>query len=497
MVRLAATSLSAVLYAWAFPPDAHRELAWVALVPLLLAVRGASVGRAFALGGLWSVASAYVLNDWFPRAVSSYFHGSPGVSALLFLGVSTLTAGLEYGAFAVWHRGTVHISTAVRPLVVAAGWVAADLGRVTFLGGDPWALLGYSQVGLLPLAQIAEVGGVHAISFVVVAANVALAEMCRFRATWSGAVTAATLTGIVLCFGFYRLHTIDLTAGPPIPVSIVQGNLDVGSQWREEFYGLNLRQYLDLTAKVVRQSGSLVVWPESAMTFFLDGEPAYQRAIGSTLAGVEADLIAGGPRVLPGSDRYFNSAFLIDATGRVRAHYDKQLLIPCAEFFPLRIDILRRSFGRVREFTPGELSTLLPTRAGAAGVLICNEAFFPGPAAEHVRKGAQFLVNIANDSWLRDRKFSEPAFDMVTLRAIEQRRWMIRASTAGPSGIIDPLGRVVARTRWGTADTLRGTFRSREGLTTYATVGDMFAIACCIVAALVWCRAPASHDGTL
>ncbi len=110
----------------------------------------------------------------------------------------------------------------------------------------------------------------------------------------------------------------------------------------------------------------------------------------------------------------------------------------------------RRRFGRVREFTPGAGSTLIDTPAGHAGVVICNEGFLPEPAAERVRRGAAVLVNLANDSWLQDPKFSEPAFDMVTLRAVEQRRWLVRASTGGPSALVAPVGRVVAGTALGT-----------------------------------------------
>src|SRR5262249_49481331 len=138
-----------------------------------------------------------------------------------------------------------------------------------------------------------------------------------------------------------------------------------------------------------------------------------------------------------------NSAFHVGPDGTIRGRYDKQLLLPFAEYFPLGgIDLLRRNFGRVREFVSGGDATLLDTAAGRVGVVICNEAFFATPAADRVRAGATLLVNLANDSWLAAPKYSEPAFDMVRLRAVEQRRWIVRASTAGPSGLVDPLGRI-------------------------------------------------------
>src|SRR5262249_61083767 len=105
---------------------------------------------------------------------------------------------------------------------------------------------------------------------------------------------------------------------------------------------------------------------------------------------------------------------------------------------------LRRRFGRVRQFTPGGPAELLDTDAGRAGVLICNEAFYGRLAAERVLAGATWLVNLANDTWVSDPQFSRMALDMVRFRAIEQRRWLVRASTWGPSALVDPAGRVTA-----------------------------------------------------
>jgi apolipoprotein N-acyltransferase len=103
---------------------------------------------------------------------------------------------------------------------------------------------------------------------------------------------------------------------------------------------------------------------------------------------------------------------------------------------------------------------------------------FPELVTARVRAGATFLVNLTNDSWLNDVQFSAQAFDMARLRAVEQRRWLVRASTSGPSAIVDPFGRVVAETRPFTRDTLGGTIQPSANLTPYARVGDAFAIGC-------------------
>jgi apolipoprotein N-acyltransferase len=122
---------------------------------------------------------------------------------------------------------------------------------------------------------------------------------------------------------------------------------------------------------------SLVVWPESAMTFFLDEEPAYRRAIAAVLSPRGVQLVAGAPRAIDATRATFsNSAFLLGRDGEILGRSDKQRLLPFAEYFPLSIDALARRFGRVRQFTAGGPAAPLDTDAGRAGVLICNEAFY-------------------------------------------------------------------------------------------------------------------------
>jgi len=254
----------------------------------------------------------------------------------------------------------------------------------------------------------------------------------------------------------------------------------MGSQWHQEFYGRNLDIYLALTLEALRQKRpALVVWPESAMTFFLDQEPDYRAALRGTLGPYGAALIAGAPRFSgpPEAPAYYNTAFLISPTGEVVASYDKQRLLPFAEYFPIpALDFLRRRFARVRQFTPGESKALLPTAAGPAGIVICNEAVFPDLPGERVRAGATYLVNPANDTWVNDPRFSAELFDMVSLRAVEQRRYLVRASTSGFSAIVDPWGRTTAVTAPFTRGWVVGSIEGLDGITLYGRFGDLFVL---------------------
>jgi apolipoprotein N-acyltransferase len=377
---------------------------------------------------------------------------------------------------------------------VAAAWVAAEFGRATLLTGTPWALFGYSQIDAIPLIQIADVAGVYGVTFVLVSVNAALAELflaatdtpARSRTAASAVVMATLVLAAVLGYGMLRLRSLALVPPlRPVRVALVQGNLDLGSQWREEFYGENLDTYLRLTTEAIREyEPAVVFWPENAMTFFLEQEPGYRNAIERVLDG-QAQLVAGGPRT-DSERRHYNSIFLLSAGGRIVARYDKQRLVPFAEYFPFAgVDLLRRRFARVQGFTPGGSPELLPTVAGPAGIMICNEAMFPEIAAARVRAGAAYLVDPANDSWFRAR-FSAQQFEIVRLRAVEQRRYIVRASTSGPSAIVDPAGRVVFATAVSTQTVAGGEISAGTVTTLYCRVGDLFAWLCVAATVIGW-----------
>jgi apolipoprotein N-acyltransferase len=483
-----------ILHGLSFPTWSLWGLAWIAFVPWFAALRLASTGtRAVLVTCVTTLAGSFVVAGWLPRAVATYWGQPAHVGALLFVGVWLVTVAPAVVLFTLCYRAVARRDGVSIAVVAGAAWAGTEFGRVELGVGDPFGLLGYSQAPFATLVQVADVTGVYGVSFAVAAVNAALAEVWLAARGASAARTAAAAAAtagfvVALALGYGALRGEPVAEGPPQRVAVAQANLDLGAQWREELYGKNLDEYLRLTHEALRQGRpALVVWPESAMTFFVEDEPLYRQAIARVLAPAGAELLAGGVRVedRDGTSRYYNSAFLLGPTADVVARYDKEALLPFAEHFPFgSIAVLKREFGRVREFTPGGPTPPLPARLAAAGVVVCNEAMFPRIVARRVAAGAEVLVNLSNDSWLGDRQFSRQALDMARLRAIEQRRDVIRASTSGPSAIIDANGVVVAATEPFTRATLTGTVQPRVHPSFYARVGDAFAMACGAVVVL-------------
>jgi apolipoprotein N-acyltransferase len=482
------------LYGLAFPPTARWESAWLALAPLIVVARLRGARAAAGLGALYAVAGTCATVDWLPRTIAVYYAQPVALGLALFVAVTLLMVVPPVAAFAATVSLTAAAPVVIRMVVAGAAWTATELWRAHALGGNPWVLLGYSQARVGAVAQLADLAGPYGIGFVVVVVNAAIAEAAlalggrtRPRDAIAAVVVAIALVAATVHYGVRAGETTS-GDGDATPVLVVQGNLDLGAQWRQELYGENLERYLRLTMEAARvRRPALAVWPEGAFTFMVATEPAYRMSLASVLHPFGIELVAGGPYAVPdAANAYRNSAFVIDPSGTVRGRYDKERLLPFAEYFPFgSLDVVRRSFGRVREFGPGDPSPRpLPTVAGRAGLLICNEAMFPELARARVRDGAELLLALTNDTWVGSPKFAGIAFDMTVLRAIETRRWMVRASTAGPSAIIDPTGVVREMAAYDTTATVAGDVAPRTGLTVYARWGDAFAVACAVVAVL-------------
>lgn len=483
-LRALAVLVSAVGYAAAFPPWSSPWLAFVALVPFLWALqRSTALGAAIA-GFVWGTLCISLFGYWVPIGLATYWQQPAWFGFLFALGVAVVFKGSYFAAFGWCYQRWQRQRRPLERIALGASlYVAFELARAKLLTGHPWLLLGYAAVPYTTWAQMADVGGVYLLSFCIFAVNAAVLEVATARHAptrrRAPLLALAALVLLPLLYGAFRDRQA-FGSGERSQVAIVQGNLDLGTQWREEFYGVGLERYLRMSYGLARSKPDLVVWPESAMTFFVAEAPSYLDALMTFSKRTRSDLVAGGPYFEPGhaDGPYYNSAFLISASG-ISGRYDKVHLLPFAEYFPLRtIRFLRREFARVKSFVAASAPVLLPTAAGRAGTLICFEAIFPELVRREVRMGAELLLNLSNDAWLRSAAGAEQHLLMVRLRAIETRRWVVRSTTTGVSAVIDPHGRFRGRIEADTAGTLVSEIERSRASTPYLRLGDLFAWLC-------------------
>jgi len=478
------------LYCLAFPPWNLTPLAWVALVPLLLALRGLSAPAAIAAGLGWGTLMLWGIGYWVPGALADYWQQPYWFGLVFALGVAAVFVGQPFAVFGIGGaRLQARWGPWSRPWLLAALYVGCELARARMLTGHPWLLLGYALVPDTTYIQLAELGGVYLLSFALALTSAFVAEAIGMRGPLRmrvrPVIAALLVVASVWTYGRIRMST-PLPSAPEVPVLVVQGNNDLRTAWQGEFYYSGFERYRRLTQDgITRTHPRLVVWPESAVTFFLENEPLYRSSIAGLLRQDGADLIVGGPHAeeVGETRRFFNSAFLLSSAGSVDGRYDKMHLLPFAEYFPLRtIQFLRRRFEGVRYYTAADRPALLHTRFGDVATLICFEAIFPEVVHRETAAGATLIVNLSSDGWFGPTAGPDQHLMMVALRAVENRLWVIRATTTGVSAIIDPFGRITTRSAPFTAATLDGVVVPMHVTTPYERYGDVFAWLCVAIA---------------
>lgn len=512
LILLAATT--GILLPYCFPKYDMGLLAWVALVPLHIALDGISRRtQAFWLGWLSGIIASTGIMSWVVTAMHTYgkvpLVFSYGIMLLLtaYLGLYVAL----YSAGVVWFRMLVpRYGLFAAPCL----WVTLELLRTYVLSGLPWSLLGYSQYRQLDLIQIADHLGVYGVSFLIVLTNVALAELYLWlmplfrgfrpaRLPWELVTTAGILVSLSWAYST-SLIASDAVTRPQatLQVGVVQPNIDQAIKWDQAFRDETLRRYDRLTESF-GYGADLVIWPEAATPFIYEREPLYQLKLVDMANRASAPLLFGSPAVRFDADRkpfLLNSAYLLSPDGELLGRYDKQHLVPFGEYIPLKSSLLfflEKMVEGIGDFQAGPGPTILSfqlkesdgatvARRVKFGVVICYEVIFPDLVRRMATAGAEFLVTITNDAWFGDSSAPSQHFSMVVLRSVENHLAFARAANTGISGFIDPFGRIIEASPIFTQAALQAEIPIRQTKTFYSRHGDVFAYGCMLIS-LVFC----------
>ena len=320
--------------------------------------------------------------------------------------------------------------------------------------------------------------GTYFVSFLIVAVNAILFSFLRRKPAPLAytCLIAALLVGS-LVFGY--AHLKDREEGT-LKTAIIQGNIRQDVKWDEAFKLETINIYSQLSQRQ-GHGVDLVIWPETAMPFIFDADPT-RSVIGAIPEMLSTHLLFGTlSRDVQG--RFYNSAYVYGKKGEFVGRYDKAHLVPFGEFTPLRdyFPFLEKISVATGDFFSGSGHEPISTALGKVGVLICYEGTFPYITIDAARRGAQVFVNITNDAWFGRSSAPYQHLAFYTFRAIETDRFVLRAANTGVSAIIDPRGRIIARTDIFTRTVLKGTFAMRDGQTFYVRYGDYFVLLCVVM----------------
>ena len=478
-----AAALSGALLVLSFPSLGHPGAAWVALAPLLVVLHGTrSIGLAFGLGLTTGAVHFAGTLPWLTQVMIE-FGGLPLPVGVLLNGLLVAYLALFPAAFAV---AMVLLCTRLGGwALLGAGpvWVTTELGRLWLFGGFPWELLGYSQTGVLPVAQLASLFGVHGVSLLVAFINsaLALALVGPRRHRVRVLAIATGVAGLVLLFGAWRLTDNRLVRdGTPLRVGLVQGNIEQADKWDPAMRPAILNRYLDLSRQSAAAGARLIVWPESATPFSFE-DAAAGEAVRQLARDTGTYLLFGSTqRRRDPTPQLFNAAFALRPDGETAAVYRKTHLVPFGEYVPFRSVLFFASplVETVTDFSPGTTPVTLPIGSHRISTAICYEIIYPGLARSFVRRGSQLLTTITNDAWYGRSAAPHQHFQQATMRAIEQGRYLVRAANTGISGVVDPYGRVLTRSALFEMTVITEDVRLLSGLTFYGRIGDLAAYLC-------------------
>ena len=499
--------------------------AWVAFVPLLCgllsernlahpkALLRATLG-AYLMGFLWFSGNCY----WIYQTML-YFGGLPPFISAGILIAYSMVLGLYFAALGFLVTATARAFRPQYALVAAPFfWVALELLSARFTK-VPWDLLGYSQIDNFLLTRLAPYTGVYGITFVLVAGNALiawglLAHSPKRRVTlFIGGLLVALL-----------LQNGDHFAPPAAHASatavLLQQNLNVNqdNSWPGAEYDAHLSQFIKLSSRTCGPflAGmpelneypvtpdcptkpvvpDIILWPESPAPF-QDKDPRLLKALRELAVSMQAPVIAGTTSLDPHGPRFdmYNSALFVGQDGAVAGRYDKIHLVPWGEYIPYKsfFSFAKNLTQAAGDMTHGWRRVVFSTDGHRFGVFICYEEIFGDEIRLFVKQGARVLVNISNDGWYGDTCAPWQTLNMSRMRAVENRRWLLRDTNTGITTIIDPYGRLMASVPRHALTSLAARFGYRSDLTFYTVHGDLFAYLCgiislCIIAATVRAR---------
>ncbi len=489
--RLVLAAFSGAVLSFAQPPYGFWPLAFLAIpviTALVLRVRcgrgafavGWAAGTGFFAAGLYWVAEAFL--------VDAATYGWMAPFAILFLATGL---ALFWGA-AFWLAHRVARGSEIWGVVaLAAAWTLLEVARSHVLTGFPWALPGYVWVET-PVMQGAALIGPHGVGFLTLlaAALPAAIRLDRKATLVAPALAAAALVGM-WAWGAARLHeSISAEPGGPL-LRVVQPNIPQVEKWKPENARWIFDRLLDLTSGGAGDPvPDIVLWPETAVPFYIEREPQAREMIAEALPG-EASLILGSLRIVEGADgarSVRNSVVVLDNGGEPAARYDKRHLVPFGEYLPLK-----------PLFSAIGLQALVDTRGGfgtgdhvgpisAPGAppftpLICYEAIFPHEVAA-ASVGAAWLLQVTNDAWFGASIGPPQHLAQARVRAIETGLPLVRAANTGISAVIGPRGEILESLPLGQTGAFDALLPPKLSRTLYARIGDWPIIGLVILALL-------------
>ena len=469
----------AFLLSLAYYPGWFGFFAWFSLVRPLMILSRLRGGEAFWAAYLFAFGFNIFSLYWVAQVTP------PGL-----LAASLIVSFYFAGVLSIFNK-LFHIRPIYGIVVLPFLWTGLEYFRTLSEFAFPWCDLGYTQSYYLNILQIVSVISVHGLTFLIVAVNVLLWQMLRREVDPARKVTAllVSLAVVVSLIAFGWVVTPPIPIPGKYPVAVLQGSVPVNVKWADDNEEYSFRLY-DSLARSIPEKVNLVVWPETAAPSYVSHSLSRRTQLQKLAADMATNHLVGalGARQEGERWRHFNSAYYFDTAGALVGRYDKVKLVPFTEQAPYQdyLPFLRKEFVTEyltfidtydvpfwSDFYPGDSALLFEAAGVWFAPLICYEVTFPEYVRAMILDGADFLVEITNDTWFGHSVGIHMHSRAFVTRAVENRCWGVRAANSGLSYLVDGYGRIRQDLSLDTVAAMSGKLNLMDGYSVFTRIGDV------------------------
>lgn len=469
------------MLAAAWPPLPLGFLAFVALIFPLDIVSGKTFGQGFKKGYLFSFVYFICSLYWIGWV---HIPGTIAIAAII-----SLYSSFIFALYAAVYRRRRIPALVLFPFL----WVGMEYFRSLFEIAFPWSNLSYTQGKYTAFIQLCEFTGDLGISVIIIVVNILLWRAWKSRRPGSKALmvgVAGLLIVIPTIYGTIVLSHAEPADTGTIRISLLQGSIPLKTKWNPDKLDYNVEVYDSLS--LAGLPADLLVWPETAVPTYLLSDYGLTRVVAQTAKETKCPILVGTldyTRLGDTAVETFNAAIQFDPDGQIGKPYHKNKLVPFAETVPYGryIPLLANLSLGWSDFVHGRELRVYKHDMGNFGVLICYEVIFPELVNKYVQDGADFLVNITNDTWYGRSSGPYQHAGMAIFRSIENRIWIARAANSGFSYFVDKYGRIYHESRLFERTIVRGKVEKVKGRTFFHRTGPLLGRVGLLLIGLVSC----------
>lgn len=473
--------ISGFILALALPRPGIYVLAWVGLIPLFFALRKATLLQSAIYGLVTGLTYFGIILFW----ISLFGYLPWALLALveaIFIAVFSLISARVQPSKMGWFGY----------IAVPAAWTAMQWARSLGTYSLTWGSFAHTQANNMPIAQLASITGTWGIDFLVCLFNLAAAGVLvhhNQKRRYAPGVIVAILAVCVWGVGYNALNT-PLPQTKSVKVAIIQGNNEQNVTVDSAYLYNTFYTFEKMSRSAAKNKPDFIVWPETTLPAIIT-DTSWSEHIASLANETNANFVAGAYDSECNLElcHYYNGAHFYNKNGKKLGVYRKVHLVPYGEFVPLRehLPFLKRYAIRDVDILSGKSHVLIKTDIGKVGVNICFESLFSSISRQETARGAVALFVLTDDSWFGQTQAARLHLMMSRLRAIENRRYVVRAAATGISAIIDPHGRILDELGIFKQGIVSGRIQPMNIKTPYTRLGDYFAYICLgvVAAALI------------